>query len=207
VSAYETGAIAEMKKWVQRNKGLASAAAALIVVLAGATVVVANKNREVEAKNVALGTANVEITKQKSEVEAKNVALGAANTEITRQKAEVEARRAEVEARKAEFDQLSGVVLLETANERAALYPPVPAKVEPAHVARERRRKAAGDEADVASNRRGPRSARTAVDRRRTRSRSRLASEARGADGEARGARGVGVCEPHGRDRQVDRES
>jgi formylglycine-generating enzyme required for sulfatase activity len=132
VSAYETGAIAEMKKWVQRNKGLASAAAALIVVLAGATVVVANKNREVEAKNVALGTANVEITKQKSEVEAKNVALGAANTEITRQKAEVEARRAEVEARKAEFDQLSGVVLLDAARTKEqALYPPVPAQVEP----------------------------------------------------------------------------
>jgi hypothetical protein len=131
VSAYETGAIAEMKKWVQRNKGLASAAAALIVVLAGATVVVANKNREVEAKNVALGTANVEITKQKSEVEAKNVALGAANTEITRQKAEVEARRAEVEARKAEFDQLSGVVLLETAKaNELTLYPRRSAKVD-----------------------------------------------------------------------------
>jgi serine/threonine protein kinase len=60
VTAYETGAIAEMKKWVQRNKGLASAAAALIVVLAGATVVVANKNREVEAKNA-------EITEQKAD--------------------------------------------------------------------------------------------------------------------------------------------
>jgi serine/threonine protein kinase/formylglycine-generating enzyme required for sulfatase activity len=138
VTAYETGAIAEMKKWVQRNKGLASAAAALIVVLAGATVVVANKNREVEAKNVSLGAANaeiskqkseveeknVEITKQKSEVEAKNVALGAANTEITRQKAEVEAR-------KAEFDQLSGVVLLETAKaSELLLYPAIPSKVD-----------------------------------------------------------------------------
>ncbi|MBK6943064.1 MAG: SUMF1/EgtB/PvdO family nonheme iron enzyme [Planctomycetes bacterium] len=104
VSAYETGAFAEMKKWVQRNKALASAAAALFVVLAGATVVVVNKNREVEAKNVALGTANTEITKQKSEVEA----------------------------RKAEFDQLSGVVLLETARaNELALYPPIPDKVEP----------------------------------------------------------------------------
>jgi serine/threonine protein kinase/formylglycine-generating enzyme required for sulfatase activity len=131
VSAYETGAFAEMKKWVQRNKGLASAAAALIVVLAGATVVVAKKNREVEAKraeveakNISLGAANAEITEQKAAVEAKNVALGTANTEITRQKAEVEAR-------KAEFDQLSGVVLLETAkaNEQA-LYPAIPSKVD-----------------------------------------------------------------------------
>jgi formylglycine-generating enzyme required for sulfatase activity len=104
VKAYETGAFAEMKKWAQRNKGLATAAAALIVVLAGATVVVANKNREVEAKNVDLGAANAEITRQKMEVEA----------------------------RKAEFDQLSGVVLLETARASAlALYPPIPAKVEP----------------------------------------------------------------------------
>jgi formylglycine-generating enzyme required for sulfatase activity len=110
VSAYETGAIAEMKKWVQRNKGLASAAAALIVVLAGATVVVANKNREVEAKNA-------EITEQKAAVEAKNV-------EITEQKAEVEAR-------KAEFDQLSGVVLLETAKAtELTLYPAIPSKVD-----------------------------------------------------------------------------
>jgi negative regulator of sigma E activity len=74
VSAYETGAFAEMKKWVQRNKGLASAAAALIVVLAGATVVVANKNREVEAKNAEIG--------QKAAVEAKNVALGTANENV-----------------------------------------------------------------------------------------------------------------------------
>jgi hypothetical protein len=110
VSAYETGAIAEMKKWVQRNKGLASAAAALIVVLAGATVVVANKNREVEAKNA-------EITEQKAEVEAR--------------RSESEARRAEVEARKAEFDQLSGVVLLETAKAtELTLYPAIPSKVD-----------------------------------------------------------------------------
>jgi formylglycine-generating enzyme required for sulfatase activity len=103
VTAYETGAIAEMKKWVQRNKGLASAAAALIVVLAGATVVVANKNREVKAKNISLGAANAEITRQKEAVEA----------------------------RKAEFDQLSGVVLLETAKaSELTLYPAVPSKVE-----------------------------------------------------------------------------
>ncbi|MCC7170014.1 MAG: SUMF1/EgtB/PvdO family nonheme iron enzyme [Planctomycetes bacterium] len=124
VKAYETGAFAETKKWVQRNKGLASAAAALFVVLAGATVLIANKNREVEAKAV--------------EVEAKNVSLGTANAEITKQKAEVEARRAdaetrraEAEARKAEFDQLSGVVLLDLARtNELALYPAVPAKTE-----------------------------------------------------------------------------
>jgi hypothetical protein len=92
VSAYETGALAEMKKWVQRNKGLASAAAALIVVLAGATVVVANKNREVEAKNVG----------------AWDRAEHARSGEARRQRSKRE-QKPEVEARKAEFDHLSGV--------------------------------------------------------------------------------------------------
>jgi serine/threonine protein kinase/formylglycine-generating enzyme required for sulfatase activity len=124
VKAYETGAFAETKKWVQRNKGLASAAAALFVVLAGSTVLIANKNREVEAR--------------RAEVEAKNVSLGSANAEITKQKAEVEARRseaearrAEAEARKAEFDQLSGVVLLDVARAgELSLYPAIPAQIE-----------------------------------------------------------------------------
>jgi hypothetical protein len=114
VSAYETGAIAEMKKWVQRNKGLASAAAALIVVLAGATVVVANKNREVEAKNAARRSPS----RRRAEL---SVPKNAESTE----------RAAEVEARKAEFDQLSGVVLLETAKaSELTLYPAIPSKVD-----------------------------------------------------------------------------
>lgn len=64
VSAYETGAIAELKKWVQRNPALATAAVALMLVLAGATAIVTQQNLEVEAKNV-------EVTQQKNFAEAR----------------------------------------------------------------------------------------------------------------------------------------
>ncbi|MCC7169871.1 MAG: serine/threonine protein kinase, partial [Planctomycetes bacterium] len=81
VKAYETGAIAEMRKWIQRNKALAAAAGVLLAVLVGATALVASKNREVSA-------------------------------------------------RKAEFDQLSGIVLLETAlKAEEELYPAWPDKI------------------------------------------------------------------------------
>jgi serine/threonine protein kinase/formylglycine-generating enzyme required for sulfatase activity len=50
VSAYETGAIAELKKWVQRNPALSAAAAALVLVLAGATTIVTRQKNLVEAR-------------------------------------------------------------------------------------------------------------------------------------------------------------
>jgi formylglycine-generating enzyme required for sulfatase activity/tRNA A-37 threonylcarbamoyl transferase component Bud32 len=81
VTAYETGAIAEMRKWIQRNRALAAAGGVLLVVLVGATALVANKNREVSA-------------------------------------------------RKTEFDQLSGVVRLETAlTAEEDLYPAWPDRI------------------------------------------------------------------------------
>jgi serine/threonine protein kinase/formylglycine-generating enzyme required for sulfatase activity len=60
VRAYETGAFAELKKWVQRNKGLAAVAAVLLMVLVGATALVLRKNREVEAKNVEVSARKAE---------------------------------------------------------------------------------------------------------------------------------------------------
>jgi len=52
VQAYRTGALVEMKKWVQRNKGLAASLAAsslvLIGVLAGSSVLLAGKNADLE---------------------------------------------------------------------------------------------------------------------------------------------------------------
>jgi eukaryotic-like serine/threonine-protein kinase len=124
VSAYETGAIAELKKWIERNKGLAAAAGLLVLVLAGATAIVSQQKREVDAKNLALGKANNEITTQKTEVENQKAAVEAKNVEITAQKNLVEAR-------KAEFDQLAGKVYLERAIEREKdLYPPWPEKIE-----------------------------------------------------------------------------
>ena len=52
VQAYRTGALVEMKKWVQRNKGLAASVAAsslvLIGVLAGSSIVLSSKNADLD---------------------------------------------------------------------------------------------------------------------------------------------------------------
>lgn len=110
VSAYETGALAELKKWVGRNKRFATAAGLLLMVLAGATVLV---------------------SQQKREVDSKNVALRQANEEVTSQKAAVENQKQIAEAKIREFDQLAGKVYLERAITREKeLHPPWPEKVE-----------------------------------------------------------------------------
>ncbi len=109
VKAYETGALAELKKWVVRNKALAAAAALAVLATAAGLAGVTLKNREITEKNTALASANTEITTQKSAVESqRNVAL----------------------ARKAEFDQLAGVVLLDDAKKHEEdLYPAWPEKI------------------------------------------------------------------------------
>lgn len=99
VAAYETGALAELKKWVRRNPVIAAAAGILIAVITVAAGVVAAKN-----------------------------------VEIASQKQTVEQRERDLSARKAEFDQLAGVVLLQTAREEAdSLYPPRPEMVTEMH--------------------------------------------------------------------------
>lgn len=109
VSAYETGAFAELKKWVHRNPALASAAGLLILVLAGSAALFSRKNSELDARNTALGKANLEISQQKQTVERAS---------------------AEVSARKAEFDQLAGVVYLEMAERKENdLYPAWPNQI------------------------------------------------------------------------------
>ncbi len=111
VSAHATGAIAELRKWVQRNPALAAAASVLVLVLAAATAIV---------------------TQQKREVDSKNIALGRANDEITARKSEVEGQKRIVDAKIREFDQLAGKVHLERAIAREKdLYPPWPEKVDP----------------------------------------------------------------------------
>ncbi len=50
VTAYETGAFAEMKKWVRRNRGLAAAAGVAILALAGIGVVQSLRKADVEAR-------------------------------------------------------------------------------------------------------------------------------------------------------------
>ncbi len=59
VRAYETGPIAEMRKWIGRNRALAAAAALALVAIVAGLVGVA-------VKNVALADANVAVTEQKN---------------------------------------------------------------------------------------------------------------------------------------------
>ena len=106
VRAYETGALAEARKWILRNKGIAyTVTAAIVVIVAGtstAAFVLANKNEQ-------LSSANVRI--QKSEKEA------VANAAI----AEERARR---------ILRLSDVKRLEELRRSAdRLWPAVPATV------------------------------------------------------------------------------
>lgn len=62
VKAYETGAVAELKKWVSRNKGMAiSIAAALLLAIAGIAgiaAVQANAKKDLEDSNTQLEAAN-----------------------------------------------------------------------------------------------------------------------------------------------------
>ncbi len=67
VKAHATGAFAEMKKWMKRNRGFAVAAAALVLVLAAGTVLVARKNAEVQAKNVEITAKSAEVSARKAE--------------------------------------------------------------------------------------------------------------------------------------------
>lgn len=62
VHAYETGAIAEFRKWVRRNKALATTLLASIVLITTgslvASLILADKNKELGTKNIELGKAN-----------------------------------------------------------------------------------------------------------------------------------------------------
>src|SRR5262245_12142218 len=60
VAAYETGAWAEMKKWVQRNKGLAASLAAVVLVLAAGLTVLFASNKTIEQRNIDLAKATSE---------------------------------------------------------------------------------------------------------------------------------------------------
>ncbi|MCC7170015.1 MAG: protein kinase, partial [Planctomycetes bacterium] len=77
VKAYETGAIAEMKKWVHRNKGLAAAAAvALITLAAGATLFV--RNTSLKAANAEIANKNEQLARKQDEFDlvAARIKLG-----------------------------------------------------------------------------------------------------------------------------------
>ena len=97
VAAYETGAIAELKKWVARNKTLAAAVAAGIAILVTGTVLVAAKNAKLATANATIEsqirslrekTAEAEENAQRAESQAKAAEVARANALLEKEKAE-----------------------------------------------------------------------------------------------------------------------
>jgi formylglycine-generating enzyme required for sulfatase activity/serine/threonine protein kinase len=77
VKAHQTGAIVELRKWVQRNKPLAAALAAAVLILVAGILVSTAKTREAEAARLETAAKNVDLvaaTKLAQENEAKATA-------------------------------------------------------------------------------------------------------------------------------------
>lgn len=91
VRAYETGAWAEAKKWVKRNKPLAAALAAAVLAVATGGVVVAFKNAQLETTNLALDESRLEAVANADE--AVRNAEQAARSERAAQAARLEAEQ------------------------------------------------------------------------------------------------------------------
>ena len=90
VRAYERGAWAELRKWVGRNKGLAAASAAALVIALGGLGAVswvqARANRELGDKNVALAQANAAERQASEEARAAKTVAEQTAVEVTRQR-------------------------------------------------------------------------------------------------------------------------
>ncbi len=120
VQAYETGAYAEFRKWVARNRLAAGAILASIVAvvvgLASIAVVLASSKKQIEESNVGLQAAIGESERARAEAVAAQAALEAANTELLATVEELREARDEA-ARNAE----SALEQKERADETAAL--------------------------------------------------------------------------------------
>ncbi|MGH7149219.1 MAG: serine/threonine protein kinase, partial [Planctomycetota bacterium] len=89
VKAYQTGAVAELRKWVERNKGLAaSIAAALLLLVAGLTASLAFKARS--DRNAEIAGANEE----RAKVNERRALAGEALAKSEKERAEANEKRA-----------------------------------------------------------------------------------------------------------------
>ena len=70
VAAYEAGAIAELRKWIARNRTLAAAVAAGVAILVVGTVVVAAKNAKLTTANATIEDQNRSLREKTAEAEA-----------------------------------------------------------------------------------------------------------------------------------------
>ncbi|MCB9898536.1 MAG: protein kinase [Planctomycetes bacterium] len=136
VRAYQSGAWAEFRKWVRRNKALAASFAAVLVVTVGALAAVGfvqaaaraeveQKNDELADSNEALGAANDALGSANAQLEDRNVQLAKTNTALDESRAVANAARVQAEQAAA----------LAAANERIARVESYAAHVNAAAVA------------------------------------------------------------------------
>ncbi len=113
VRAYQSGAWAEARKWVTRNKPLAAAAGLLLVVTVGALGAVSwvesSGRAKVEERNLLLGEsnsaledANAQLGQANTALEDKNVELADTNAALDKERAAAELARAAAEESRAE---------------------------------------------------------------------------------------------------------
>jgi formylglycine-generating enzyme required for sulfatase activity len=127
VRAYETGALAEMKKWVARNKGMAASIAAAAVVAVGGFALVA-KLQSVRAEEALL--AKKEISEANTRLERTNVDLKEARDDAKANEAKAVANESKATAALSDVLRLSDVKRLADYREEAeALWPALPEKV------------------------------------------------------------------------------
>ncbi len=117
VKAYETGAVAELKKWVERNKALAASLAAVVLLVIGATSLNAWQSRR---HGDAMSKKNVELT-------AATTLAQANATAATEQATRADVARKEAEDRLAEVTRLSDIKRVRDLEARASkLWPAWP---------------------------------------------------------------------------------
>ena len=164
VAAYESGAIAELKKWVKRNKGITATAAAAVVVIAALTgwfvvSVRASEETALEQRdraddNARIAEANEDTAieeKQRADENAEQARLNAEesrrNADLAEQRAdEAEAERERAQAEKDRVLRLSDVKgLLDLKSEMADLWPAHPQHVPAMETWLEKARKLIGN--------------------------------------------------------------
>jgi serine/threonine protein kinase/formylglycine-generating enzyme required for sulfatase activity len=105
VKAYRTGSLIELQMWMTRNKALASALFATLLISLLATLLVTRQNRELQATTSQLQLARVDLHDKAERLQNQATALEQANQEAQKQKEQAIQERKEV-LRLADFRRL-----------------------------------------------------------------------------------------------------
>jgi formylglycine-generating enzyme required for sulfatase activity/serine/threonine protein kinase len=131
VAAYETGAVAELRKWVVRNRGLASALGAVLILLVVGGGVFAWLSDELADQNVELTELNDDLDAALAEAQAQRDLANAAAEEAQAQRDLADASAAVAETERANVLRLSAFQRLEDLQREAqALWPAWPDKLD-----------------------------------------------------------------------------